>query len=54
MPLCDRLTTAGSLLLTFGLASIIEDVVRTIWGAQGVPFEIPTALNSPVRSSQAQ
>ncbi|MGH6715244.1 MAG: branched-chain amino acid ABC transporter permease [Bradyrhizobium sp.] len=40
-----------SLLLTFGLALIIEDVVRTIWGAQGVPFEIPAALNSPVSST---
>ena len=40
-----------SLLLTFGLALIIEDVVRTIWGAQGVPFEIPSALNSPVSTT---
>lgn len=37
-----------SLLLTFGLALIIEDVVRTIWGAQGVPFQIPMVLGSPV------
>jgi len=37
-----------SLLLTFGLAMIIEDMVRTIWGAQGVPFGIPDYLNSPV------
>ncbi|MGH6673898.1 MAG: branched-chain amino acid ABC transporter permease [Xanthobacteraceae bacterium] len=40
-----------SLLLTFGFALIIEDVVRTIWGAQGVPFEIPSALNSPVSTT---
>lgn len=40
-----------SLLLTFGFALIIEDVVRTIWGAQGVPFEIPAALNSPVSTT---
>lgn len=39
-----------SLLLTFGLALIIEDTVRSIWGAQGVPFAIPNALNSPISS----
>lgn len=37
-----------SLLLTFGLAMIIEDMVRTIWGAQGVPFGIPNYLNNAV------
>jgi branched-chain amino acid transport system permease protein len=40
-----------SLLLTFGLALIIEDTVRSIWGAQGLPFEIPPALGSPVSST---
>ncbi|HTW53338.1 MAG TPA: branched-chain amino acid ABC transporter permease [Stellaceae bacterium] len=40
-----------SLLLTFGLALIIEDSVRSIWGAQGVPFAIPAALNSPLSST---
>jgi branched-chain amino acid transport system permease protein len=40
-----------SLLLTFGLALIIEDSVRSIWGAQGVPFQIPAALGSPVSST---
>jgi branched-chain amino acid transport system permease protein len=40
-----------SLLLTFGLALIIEDLVRTIWGAQGLPFEIPAALGSPVSAT---
>jgi branched-chain amino acid transport system permease protein len=40
-----------SLLLTFGLALIIEDTVRSIWGAQGLPFEIPAALGSPVSST---
>jgi branched-chain amino acid transport system permease protein len=40
-----------SLLLTFGFALIIEDTVRSIWGAQGVPFEIPAALNSPVSAT---
>ncbi len=37
-----------SLLLTFGLALIIEDLARTIWGAQGVPFSIPSFLNHPL------
>ncbi|MGH6990268.1 MAG: branched-chain amino acid ABC transporter permease [Stellaceae bacterium] len=40
-----------SLLLTFGLALIIEDLVRTIWGAQGLPFEVPAVLGSPVSST---
>jgi branched-chain amino acid transport system permease protein len=40
-----------SLLLTFGLALIIEDMVRTIWGAQGLPFQIPATLGSPVSTT---
>lgn len=40
-----------SLLLTFGLALIMEDLVRTIWGAQGLPFSIPAALDSPVSAT---
>ena len=40
-----------SLLMTFGLALIIEDTVRTIWGAQGLPFEIPAVLGSPVSAT---
>ncbi len=39
-----------SLLLTFGLALIIENSVRSIWGAQGQPFRIPAGLDSPVSS----
>src|SRR5579871_3741358 len=35
-----------SLLLTFGLAFIIEDGTRFIWGAQGLPVSIPAALSS--------
>jgi branched-chain amino acid transport system permease protein len=35
-----------SLLLTFGLAFIIEDGTRQIWGAQGLPVSIPHALSS--------
>jgi len=34
-----------SLLLTFGLAFIIEDGVRYIWGAQGKPVGIPEFLS---------
>ena len=30
-----------SLLLTFGLAYIFEDVTRVIWGAQSGPFQVP-------------
>ncbi|HUC19416.1 MAG TPA: branched-chain amino acid ABC transporter permease [Acetobacteraceae bacterium] len=37
-----------SLLLTFGLALILEDVTRSIWGAQGLPFAIPNFLNHPL------
>jgi branched-chain amino acid transport system permease protein len=37
-----------SLLLTFGLAYILEDVARYIWGAQSVPFPIPAALTRPL------
>jgi branched-chain amino acid transport system permease protein len=40
-----------SLLMTFGLALIIEDTVRSIWGPMGVPFAIPNALNSPVSAT---
>jgi branched-chain amino acid transport system permease protein len=37
-----------SLLATFGLALIIQDLLRTIWGAQGLPLAIPGFLNQPV------
>ncbi len=37
-----------SLLLTFGLAFIIEDGTRQIWGAQGLPVSIPAALAKPL------
>jgi len=39
-----------SLLLTFGLAYILEDVARYIWGAQSVPFSIPSWLTTPLSS----
>src|SRR5215831_16743401 len=37
-----------SLLLTFGLAYVLEDVARAIWGAQSVPFQIPGWLTTPL------
>jgi branched-chain amino acid transport system permease protein len=37
-----------SLLLTFGLAYILEDATRYIWGAQSVPFQAPTWLTVPL------
>ncbi|TAN11711.1 MAG: branched-chain amino acid ABC transporter permease [Burkholderiaceae bacterium] len=40
-----------SLLLTFGLAFVLEDSVRFIWGAQGLPFHVPAALQSSISST---
>src|SRR6202167_1096772 len=37
-----------SLLLTFGLAFMIEDSTRFIWGAQSLPFQIPSWLAAPL------
>lgn len=37
-----------SLLATFGLALIMQDMIRTIWGAQGLPLAIPDFLDQPV------
>ncbi len=37
-----------SLLLTFGLAYVLQDMARIIWGAQSVPFQVPSILTSPV------
>ena len=39
-----------SLLLTFGLAYIIEDGTRYIWGAQSFPYQIPEILSTPLSS----
>ena len=39
-----------SLLLTFGLAFIIEDGTRFIWGAQGKPVTVPAFLAQPISS----
>jgi len=40
-----------SLLLTFGLAFMIEDGTRFIWGAQSLPFQIPSWLAAPMSTS---
>jgi len=37
-----------SLLLTFGLAFILEDATRLIWGAQAVAYQVPSALTTPL------
>jgi branched-chain amino acid transport system permease protein len=37
-----------SLLLTFGLAFVLEDVTRAIWGPSNLPYQIPATLTSPV------
>ncbi len=36
------------LLLTFGLAYILEDACRYIWGAQSLPYPIPDWLTRPL------
>ena len=38
------------LLLTFGLAFMIEDGTRFIWGAQSLPYQIPSWLAAPLSS----
>jgi branched-chain amino acid transport system permease protein len=37
-----------SLLLTFGLAFIMQDVCRYIWGPNGLPLGVPDAMSAPV------
>jgi branched-chain amino acid transport system permease protein len=37
-----------SLLLTFGLAFILEDGTRYIWGPATLPFTVPSWLSSPL------
>ena len=39
-----------SLLLTFGLAYMIEDGTKYIWGAQSLPFQPPVWLLKPLSS----
>src|SRR5258705_6482111 len=37
-----------SLLLTFGLAMIIEQALRIVFGAAPLPFSIPSELRGPI------
>jgi branched-chain amino acid transport system permease protein len=37
-----------SLLLTFGLAFILQDACRYIWGPNGLPLGVPDALSQPL------
>ncbi len=37
-----------SLLLTFGLGFIIQDVCRYIWGPNGLPLGVPDAMAAPL------
>jgi branched-chain amino acid transport system permease protein len=37
-----------SLLLTFGLAFVIQDVCRYIWGPNGLPMGLPDVLSQPL------
>lgn len=49
--LYNRRDPIYTLLLTFGLALIIQDMIRTIWGAQGKPLAIPGFLNHPLSNT---
>jgi len=40
-----------SLLLTFGLGFIIQDVCRYIWGPNGLPLGVPDAMAAPLSST---
>lgn len=40
-----------SLLLTFGLAFCLQDAIRFIWGAQGLPLKTPAVLNTSLSST---
>ncbi|VVE27825.1 branched-chain amino acid ABC transporter permease [Pandoraea terrigena] len=40
-----------SLLLTFGLAFILQDGTRYLWGPQTLPYQIPDILNVPVSAT---
>ncbi len=37
-----------SLLLTFGLAMIIQTMLRMTWGANGLPFKVPDFMSHPL------
>jgi branched-chain amino acid transport system permease protein len=38
----------AELLFTFGLAYLIEESVKVIWGLAAVPFRVPAALDGPL------
>src|SRR3984885_299721 len=40
-----------SLLLTFGLAFVMQDAARYIWGPNGLPLGLPSLLAQPISSS---
>jgi branched-chain amino acid transport system permease protein len=40
-----------SLLLTFGLAFVMQDGARYIWGPNGLPMGLPDILNQPISDS---
>jgi len=50
-PLYKRNEPLYTLLVTFGLALVIQDLTRTIWGPQGLPFSIPESLDSPISAT---
>jgi branched-chain amino acid transport system permease protein len=37
-----------SLLFTFGLAFVMQDTARYIWGPNGLPMGLPSALSEPI------
>jgi branched-chain amino acid transport system permease protein len=37
-----------SLLLTFGISFVFQDLLKFIWGAQSVPYQIPAVLATPL------
>jgi branched-chain amino acid transport system permease protein len=39
---------ALGLLFTFGLAMFLEQLVRAVWGPQGIPFQIPEVLRGAI------
>ncbi len=43
-----RRNPLDSLLLTFGLALVLEEAVRIIWGTLGMPFQVPIFLTQPL------
>ena len=38
----------AELLFTFGLAYLIEEIVRIVWGRLPVPYQVPAALDFPL------